>query len=89
MTKKEMKQEVPTSRTCTTQRNVSGDLSRINLQILNMHEAKKEEHPEQALKEFRAIVDQEQEKGDWYAHEIHANIGDRHNSFLLAGGSKH
>ncbi|EJF67104.1 PCI-domain-containing protein [Dichomitus squalens] len=27
--------------------------------------SKKEDNPEQALKEFRAIVDQEQEKGDW------------------------
>ena len=27
--------------------------------------AKKEDNPEQALKEFRAIVDQEEEKGDW------------------------
>ncbi len=26
---------------------------------------KKEDNPEQALKEFRAIVDQEEEKGDW------------------------
>ena len=29
------------------------------------HSAKKEENPEDALKEFRAIVDQEEEKGDW------------------------
>jgi hypothetical protein len=28
--------------------------------------AKKEEDPEQALKEFKAIVDKEEEKGDWY-----------------------
>lgn len=28
-------------------------------------QAKKEASPEQALKEFRAIVDQEEEKGDW------------------------
>jgi len=27
--------------------------------------SKKEDNPEQALKEFRAIVDQEEEKGDW------------------------
>lgn len=32
--------------------------------------AKKEDNPEQALKEFRAIVDQEEEKGDWYASGI-------------------
>lgn len=29
--------------------------------------AKKEDNPEQALKEFRAIVEQEEEKGDWCA----------------------
>jgi len=27
--------------------------------------AKKEDNPEEALKDFRAIVDQESEKGDW------------------------
>lgn len=27
--------------------------------------AKKEDDPEQALKEFRVIVDKEEEKGDW------------------------
>jgi hypothetical protein len=27
--------------------------------------AKKEDDPEQALKEFKTIVDQETEKGDW------------------------
>jgi len=30
------------------------------------NKAKKEDSPEEALKEFRAIVDQEEEKGDWY-----------------------
>jgi hypothetical protein len=29
--------------------------------------AKKEESPEQALKEFAAIVDQDEPKSDWYA----------------------
>ncbi|KAH9858261.1 PCI-domain-containing protein [Lenzites betulinus] len=36
--------------------------------VENMYYAaksKKEDNPEQALKEFRAIVDQEEEKGDW------------------------
>jgi hypothetical protein len=28
--------------------------------------AKKEDDPEQALKEFKAIVEKEEEKGDWY-----------------------
>lgn len=32
--------------------------------------AKKDDNPEEALKEFRAIVDQEEEQGDWYAYEI-------------------
>ena len=31
--------------------------------------AKKEDNPEQALKEFRAIVDKEEEKGDWYVQQ--------------------
>lgn len=35
--------------------------------IFTPRTAKKEEHPEDALKEFKAIVDQEEEKGDWYA----------------------
>ena len=33
--------------------------------------AKREDEPEQALKEFRAIVDQEEEKGDWYGSAFH------------------
>lgn len=32
--------------------------------------AKKEEAPEEALKEFRAIIDQEEEKGDWCGLQI-------------------
>jgi hypothetical protein len=28
--------------------------------------AKKEDEPEEALKDFKAIVDQEEEQGDWY-----------------------
>ena len=34
--------------------------------ILNSRIAKKEDDPEQALKEFKAIIDKEEEKGDWY-----------------------
>jgi hypothetical protein len=34
--------------------------------IFGWYTAKKEDNPEEALKEFRAIVDQESEKGDWY-----------------------
>jgi hypothetical protein len=33
--------------------------------------AKKEDTPEEALKDFRAIVDQETEKGDWYGLLVH------------------
>ena len=36
------------------------------LHVAHCVPAKKEDNPEQALKEFRAIVDQEEEKGDWY-----------------------
>lgn len=28
--------------------------------------AKKEDNPEEALKEFQVIVEQEEDKGDWY-----------------------
>lgn len=35
--------------------------------------AKKEDDPEQALKEFKAIVDKEEEKGDWYAAFSHCH----------------
>jgi len=39
-----------------------------NADVENMYykaKSKKEDNPEEALKEFRAIVDQEEEKGDW------------------------
>ena len=36
----------------------------LNLKLMTF-KAKKEDNPEEALKEFRAIVDQETEKGDW------------------------
>jgi COP9 signalosome complex subunit 2 len=32
--------------------------------------AKKEEDPDGALADFRAIVDQEAEKGDWYVRYL-------------------
>lgn len=37
----------------------------IRLDLTYVCAAKKEDNPEEALKEFRAIVDQEDEKGDW------------------------
>ena len=55
-----------TWRTCTILRNVG--IQPIPSRIVTLAEpytAKKEDNPEQALKEFRAIVDQEEEKGDW------------------------
>ena len=60
-----------TSRTSTTPRNVSISGATV-WAWLTVVTAKKEDNPEQALKEFRAIVDQEEEKGDWYA--IRASI---------------
>lgn len=33
--------------------------------------AKKEDTPEEALKDFRAIVDRETDKGDWYSFPVH------------------
>ena len=36
---------------------------------------KKEDNPEQALKEFRAIVEQEEEKGDWSATNLFTSCG--------------
>lgn len=36
--------------------------------------AKKEDDPEQALKEFKVIVDKEEEKGDWLV-VYHSNVG--------------
>jgi hypothetical protein len=38
----------------------------LNQPALMVTAAKKEDNPEEALKEFRAIVDQEVEKGDWF-----------------------
>ncbi|KAH9949376.1 PCI domain-containing protein [Amylocystis lapponica] len=45
-----------------------GDNEAGSADVENMYytaKSKKEDNPEQALKEFRAIVDQEEEKGDW------------------------
>ena len=55
-----------TSRICTilpSVRSVNPDIQLIS----ECPTAKKDDSPEQALKEFRTIVDQEEEKGDWYA----------------------
>lgn len=60
-----MNREALTLRICTTRRNVcissKGPCSLSYLFIA----AKKDDNPEEALKEFRAIVDQEEEQGDW------------------------
>jgi hypothetical protein len=58
-------------RTCITQQSVrlfyARNLSeRCSADL--QQTAKKEDNPEEALKEFRAIVDQEEDKGDWYVH---------------------
>jgi hypothetical protein len=55
-------------RTCITQQSVRlfyrnlSERCGVDLQ----QTAKKEDNPEEALKEFRAIVDKEEDKGDWY-----------------------
>ena len=38
-----------------------------------MAKGKKEDNPEQALKMFKTIVDNEKEKGDWCVHPISRN----------------
>ena len=48
--------------------------------------AKKEDNPEQALKEFRAIVDKEEEKGDWYV--VHVVVTSTGPSYYVSGGSR-
>lgn len=50
--------------------------------------AKKEDKPEQALREFRTIIDQETEKGDWYAVDMFACTLFIGNA-LFVGVSKH
>ena len=55
-----------TLKTCTIKPNVCGFRSTTEPYPTYLRRlAKKEETPEEALKEFRAIVDQEEEKGDW------------------------
>ena len=45
--------------------------------------AKKEEVPEEALKEFRAIIDQEEEKGDWCG--LQSSWGDQTTQIVHQG----
>lgn len=47
---------------CKTSWNSVSFRVRLNCVLI----AKKEDDPEQALKEFKAIVDKEEEKGDWW-----------------------
>jgi hypothetical protein len=44
--------------------------SLANILKLTTSKAKKEDNPEESLKEFRAIVDQETEKGDWLVSHL-------------------
>lgn len=65
MTGKAKKQRARMSKICTTPLSVH----RFSFTIITFsfpRIAKKEDDPEQALKEFKAIVDKEEEKGDWY-----------------------
>ena len=60
-----MRGRVRMSRTCTILLSVCSPSFVIAIFSLPRI-AKKEDDPEQALKEFKAIVDKEEEKGDWY-----------------------
>jgi len=53
------------SRTCTIRPSVRRSLRVTRTLKYKLYTAKKEDDPEQALKAFRAIVEQEGEKGDW------------------------
>lgn len=61
-----VRQVAQMSKTCITRQSVR----RIGWhgRHLSLSTAKKEDNPEAALKEFKAIVDQESEKGDWLVH---------------------
>lgn len=62
-----MNQEAPTSRICITRPNVRTSHAHEScVTYIYIFIAKKDDNPEDALKEFRAIVDQEEEQGDWY-----------------------
>jgi hypothetical protein len=71
-TTRRMSPEAPMSKTCITPQNVRILRSQRCALILGsltrpfVNAAKKEDNPEEALKAFRAIVDQETEKGDWW-----------------------
>ena len=53
------------SKTCTILPSV-GRFPFVVVVPSSLRIAKKEDDPEQALKEFKTIVDKEEEKGDWY-----------------------
>jgi hypothetical protein len=56
-----------TSRTCTTPPNVCQLALLLPVApLIQKTTAKKEESPEQALKEFAAIVEQDEPMSDWY-----------------------
>lgn len=70
MTGKARRQKAQMSRICITPLSVR----RFSLTVIVfsfLWIAKKEDDPEQALKEFKVIVDKEEEKGDWYTLFIH------------------
>jgi hypothetical protein len=80
-------QEALILRTCTIRQSVSLMYSTaVTCRPYCAPTAKKEDSPEEALKDFRAIVEQEEEKGDWYvytepvardASESHAGVSRR------------
>lgn len=70
MTGKAKKQRAQMSRTCTTPLSVYRFFLTVAVFSFPWI-AKKEDDPEQALKEFKVIVDKEEEKGDWYTFDAH------------------
>jgi hypothetical protein len=72
-----MRVETLTSKTCIIPPKVRASArSRVLLSADNPL-AKKEDTPEEALKAFKAIVDQEDEKGDWFVPaslEVHLSF---------------
>ena len=79
-----MKRIVLTLKTCTIKPNVCGFCSTTEPYLTYMRRlAKKEEVPEEALKEFRAIIDQEEEKGDWCG--LQSSWGDQTTQIVHQG----
>lgn len=74
MTGKAKLQRAQMSRICTIPLSVRRFL--LTVAVFSFPRiAKKEDDPEQALKEFKAIIDKEEEKGDWCISFTHSHPG--------------